>query len=110
MDEVAAARGMSYQAAAADMRAGRTETTTQARHRLSSVVASLRSAGHTASGELVAAGTTRTVLAEVRSRRPDAVVLLNSQHRVAHLLHHDLEARLRQTCDRVVSVHPQRGS
>ncbi len=106
MDELAAARGLSYEHASHDLRAGRSAALVEASRHLASTLATLRSAGHAARGELVGPASARTVLREVRQRRPDVVVLLSSPHRLAHLLRHDLEARLRHAGTATVVAVP----
>ena len=77
----------------------------EAEQHLDQVVGALRAAGHAATGELVAGSMSRMLLAQVRERRPEAVILLTDRHRLAHLARVDLERRLRHRTDaRVVTV------
>ena len=80
-------------------------TPPEAEQHLDQVVGALRAAGHATTGELVAGSMSRVLLAQVRERRPQAVILLTGRHRLAHLAHVDLERRLRhRTGARVVTV------
>jgi hypothetical protein len=111
MDDIAAARGLSYAAAGTDLRALRARSRAEARQHLSHVVACLRGAGWPARGELVSGGSPKAVLTEVDQRRPDVVVLLDGVHPVAHALRRDLGARLRRTRGtRVVAIRTRRVS
>lgn len=71
-------------------------TPSDAERHLSDVVGAFRAAGHDTRGELVEGSVPGLLAAQVRERSPEAVILLTSRHRLAHLARRDLERRLRR--------------
>jgi hypothetical protein len=81
----------------------------EAQQHLSDVIGAFRAAGHDTRGELVEGSVPRLLAQQVRERSPEAVILLTSRHRLAHLARRDLEHRLRrQTSVPVVAVSDRR--
>lgn len=79
-----------------DVRMPAQRAPSEAEQHLSEVVGALQAAGHDTSGELVAGAVPKVLAEQVRERRPEAVILLTSRHRLAHLAHRDVERRLRK--------------
>ena len=77
---------------------------------LAALVEALAVAGHPVSGELVSGDVEHALLTEIRLRRADAVILLPGRHLLAHLVHRDLEHRLRHDTEVPVLTVTGRGS
>lgn len=88
-----------------DVRMPAQRAPSEAEQHLSEVVDALQAAGHDTSGELVEGSLPKVLAEQVRERRPEAVILVTSRHRLAHLAHRDVERRLRkQTSVPVIAV------
>ena len=97
MDEISASRGASVAAAVGDMRHDNEMARAAARRHLDHVVGDLRAAGIEAYGELVPTrDQVKDLVAEVTWSHAEAALVVAGRHGVAHLLHRDLEHRLRQ--------------
>lgn len=111
MDEIAGARGLPARSMVDEMRNERAWHMVEAQQALSHLLGVLRRDGHRARGELVGGPLTKTVLREVRDRRPEIVALLLSRHRLAHAAHRDLVHRLRHRYEtelRLLNGAPER--
>ena len=96
MLEVAAARGMSASRALGDWHHDADQAMDSARQTLAHALSAVREGGHTARGELVAVReAVRDLAAEAAARHARTVLVVSSPHRLSHLLHRDLEHRLR---------------
>ncbi len=97
MDDAVAAHGISATRALDDARHDAATARASARRALRHVLAAVRGAGHPATGELVAVGdVARGLVGEAVARGSSTVLVVSSPHRVAHVLHRDLEHRLRR--------------
>jgi hypothetical protein len=97
MDDVAAAHGTSVTRAVADGRHDAAVSTAAARRILRHALTAIRGGGHAARGELVSAReAVRDLATEAAARRASTALVVSSPHRFSHLLHHDLEHRLRR--------------
>jgi hypothetical protein len=98
MDDVAAARGAGAGAgtAMADARHEAAVARMVSRRTLEHVLAGLRDAGHACRGEIVPVNDqVRDLVAEATSLQAQAALVVSPRHRIQHLLHRDLESRLR---------------
>ena len=96
MDDVVAARGASATSATADARHEAAVARVVSRRTLDHVLAGLRNAGHACRGETVPVrDQVRDLVAEAASQQARAAIVVSPPHRIQHLLHHDLESRLR---------------
>jgi hypothetical protein len=109
--DLAAARGLSASRTVADSRHDAVVVRASALQVLHHVLSAVRDGGHVARGELVAVrDAVRDLTAEAAARRATTALVVSSPHRVSHLLHRDLEHRLRHAgVDRVVRVRPAAG-
>jgi hypothetical protein len=97
MDDVAAARGSSASRAFGDARQDAAGARLSAQQTLRHVLWAVRKGGHVARGELVPVhDVVRDLVLEAAARQATAALVVTSPHRVAHLLHRDLEHRLRR--------------
>jgi hypothetical protein len=105
--DVATARGMSTSRAIEDSHHEATVARGSAQRTLQHVLLAVREGGHVARGELVAVReAVQDLVAEAEVRRATTVLVVSSPHGFSHLLHRDLEHRLRQAgVARVIRVH-----
>jgi hypothetical protein len=97
MDDVAAARGSAASPAFEDARRDGAVARREAGQVLRHVLSSLHVRGHAARGELVPVHeAVRDLVTEAAAREAAMVLLVSSPHRLAHLVHRDLEYRLRR--------------
>lgn len=96
-DVVVAAHGTPASWALGDARRDAAVAKTSARRVLEHVLMAVRGGGHLANGELVAVReVVRDLANEAAVRRATTVLVVSSAHRLSHLLHRDLEHRLRR--------------
>src|SRR4051794_34190861 len=105
--DVATARGMSTSRAIEESRYEATVARGSAHRTLEHVLLGVRRGGHVARGELVALReAVQDLVAEAAARQATTVLVVSSPHGFSHLLHRDLEHRLRHAgVARVVRVH-----
>ncbi|MGZ5410710.1 MAG: hypothetical protein ACXWDJ_12005 [Aeromicrobium sp.] len=95
MDDLAAAHGASASGALSDARHDGAVARTSARRTLRHVLSAVRRGGYPARGELVTArDAVHDVATEAVARGATTALVVSSPHRLAHLLHRDLEHRL----------------
>ena len=70
----------------------------------------LRATGAHATAELVSGDVEHALLTEIRLRTPDAIILLPGRHLVAHLVHRDLERKLRHHTSVPILAIPEHGA
>jgi hypothetical protein len=96
MNDVVAARGASAASAVADARHDAAVARTVSRHTLGLTVTALQAAGHPCRGEIVPVrDQVRDLVAEASAAQAHAALVVSPPHRIQHLLHRDLEHRLR---------------
>ncbi len=96
-DVLVAAHGTPASWALGDARHDVALARTSARRTMEHVLAAVRARGHRASGELVAVREeVQDIVREAAARRATTVLVASSPHRLSHLLHRDLEHRLRR--------------
>jgi len=92
-----AAQGTPASWALGDARRDPALGTTSAGRTVEHVLAALRAGGHRARGELVTVREeVRDIVTEAVARHATTVLVVSSPHRLSHLLHRDLERRLRR--------------
>ncbi len=97
VDELAAARGAPAARALDDARHDAAAAVGSERRIMRHVLSAVRGGGHRARGELVALrDVVRDLVAEAVVRRATTVLVVASPHPLSHLLHRDLEHRLRR--------------
>jgi len=97
MDELAAARGTPASWALGEAHRDAAVARASERRLLRHVLSAVRGGGHLARGELVAVReVVRDLVTEAIVRRATTVLVVASPHRLSHLLHRDLEHRLRR--------------
>lgn len=95
MDDLAAAHGVSASVALRDARHDVAVSRASAHQTLRHVLSAVRRGGYPARGELVAAhDAVHDVATEAVERGATTALVVSSPHRLAHLLHRDLEHRL----------------
>ena len=97
MDDLAATHGSSTSSAFGDARHDAAVARASARRILRHVLTSVRGGGHRARGEVVMArDAVRELAAEAAASGATTAVVVSSPHRLSHLMHRDLEHRLRR--------------
>ncbi len=107
MDELAAAHGTPASWTLGDTRRDAAVARAEAHRVLQHVRSAVRGGGHLTRGELVAVrDVVRDLVTEALVRRATTVLVVSSPHRLSHLLHRDLEHRLRRAgITHVVRLH-----
>jgi hypothetical protein len=107
MLDVAAARGLPASRPLGDSRHDAALARDSARQTLEHALSAVREGGHVVRGELVAVReAVRDLAAEAAARQAKTVLVVSSPHRLSHLVHRDLEHRLRHAgVARVLRVH-----
>lgn len=96
-DVLVAAHGTPTSWALVDARRDAALAKTSARRTLEHALAAVRAGGHRARGELVTVhDEVKDIVTEAVARQATTVLVVSSPHRLSHLLHRDLEHRLRR--------------